>query len=81
VNGDCANVPSVDAMLDHRRPPAGQPRLSCCENIDKDLMTKVVPWVPFQWGNDHDILGADAPHWALDQASGSVGYAHVALTG
>ena len=40
-------IPSVDSQLDKCAVLAGQPRLTCYENLDKYLMTKVVPWVPY----------------------------------
>jgi peptide/nickel transport system substrate-binding protein len=79
VTADVTGVPSVDAMLDHCGPLIGQPRLTCYENLDKYLMTTVVPWVPYQQGNDHHVVSARVTHWTLDQFSGSTGYAHVAL--
>ena len=50
VKGNCTNVPSVNdgarQVLDAR---SAQPRTVCYENLDKKLMTKVVPWVPYLW--------------------------------
>src|SRR5439155_15669375 len=79
VKADVSGIPSVDSMLDQCAPLVGQPRLTCYERLDEYLMTKVVPWVPVQWQNDHHITSARVTQWAFDQSTGSTGYAHVAV--
>ena len=32
-------------------------RTTCWENLDKKLMTQVVPWVPYLWSNNVTIVG------------------------
>jgi peptide/nickel transport system substrate-binding protein len=79
VKADVSGIPSVDSMLHRCAPLVGQPRLACYERLDAYLMTKVVPWVPVQWSNDHHITSARVTQWAFDQSTGSTGYAHVAV--
>jgi peptide/nickel transport system substrate-binding protein len=79
VKADVSGIPSVDSMLHRCAPLSGQPRLTCYERLDAYLMTKVLPWVPVQWSNDHHITSARVTQWAFDQSTGSTGYAHVAV--
>jgi hypothetical protein len=53
--------------------------MTCYENLDKYMMTKVVPWVPYLWSYAQHITAPNVTQWAFDQFSGSVGYAHVAV--
>ena len=46
------NVPSVDTRTRQvRRPDRRRRAPRCYEKLDKTLMTKVVPWVPYLWSN------------------------------
>ena len=40
-----------------QRPSRLRPARPCWENLDKKLMTKVVPWVPYLWPNNVFIVG------------------------
>ncbi len=61
-----------------RRWPA-QPRLACYEDLDRTLMTKVVPWVTCLSPNNVHIVGSDVTQWQFDQFSSNTAYAHVAV--
>jgi hypothetical protein len=48
AKGSISNVPSIDPDIANCEAiPVGQSRLTCWENLDKKLMTKVIPWVPY----------------------------------
>jgi hypothetical protein len=48
ITGNVVDVPNVDARLDHcALVAAGPRRLACYENLDRYMMTRVVPWVPY----------------------------------
>jgi hypothetical protein len=79
VQGNCTGVPSVNSQLDRCSALIGQPRLTCYENLDKYLMTNVVPWVPYMWSLATHITAPNVTKWSFDQFSGSIGYAHVAV--
>ncbi|HEY4348870.1 MAG TPA: ABC transporter substrate-binding protein [Gaiellaceae bacterium] len=81
ITGDCANVPSVNADLDHCSPMTGSARLTCYENLDRKLMTQIVPWVPYLSSLVTHITSPNVTAWSFDQFSGSIGYAHVAVGG
>ena len=77
--GASTDVPSVDSQVDRCGALAGQARLSCYEALDRTLMTKVVPWVPYLFQNVAHIVGPKVTQWGYDQFSASTAYAHVAV--
>jgi peptide/nickel transport system substrate-binding protein len=79
VTGTITGIPSVDPELDRCARLAGQLRLTCYENLDKLLMTKVVPWVPYLFTNGPHIIGSDVTKWGYDQFAGATALAHVAV--
>ncbi len=46
ATGSVNNVPTVDPQINACGKALGQARTTCWENLDKKLMTQVVPWVP-----------------------------------
>ena len=87
VVGDCApydsatglGVPSVDSMLDKCSPLIGQPRLTCYENLDKYLMTNVVPWVPYLSSYVTRITSSNVTHYQYDQFPDDPAYENITL--
>jgi len=79
AKGNLDNIPTIDPQFDHCSKLSGQPRLSCFEGIDKFLMNKVVPWVPYLQAAVVSITGPKVAKWQFDQFSGTTGYAHVAV--
>jgi peptide/nickel transport system substrate-binding protein len=79
VTGNCTGVPSVNKQLDKCSALLGQPRLTCYENIDKDLMSKVVPWVPYLWSTATHITAPNVTKWSFDQFPGGTAYSQVAV--
>ena len=79
VSGNCTNVPSVNSQLDKCNPLIGQPRLTCYENLDKYLMTNVVPWVPYMWSYVTRITSKNVTKYAFDQFATTPAYAHIAV--
>jgi len=79
VKGSVSGVPSVDSQLDHCTGLIGQPRLSCYENLDKYLMTNVVPWVPYMWSYVTRITSKNVTKYGFDQFSTTPAYAHIAV--
>jgi peptide/nickel transport system substrate-binding protein len=79
LTGNVNGIPSVDDQLDRCAVATGQARLTCYENVDRYLMTKVVPWVPYLWQFQAHITGPTVAKWGYDQFSGGIAYAHVAL--
>ena len=79
VKGTVTGIPTVDAQLDRCAALAGGPRLACYESLDRTLMTKVVPWVPYMSVNTVHITGPHVTQWGYDQFSGATALAHVAV--
>jgi hypothetical protein len=88
VTGDCSpynpktgvGVPSINAQLDKcAGVSADQPRLSCYEAIDKNLMTNVVPWVPYLWSYVTRITSNNVTHYQFDQFSTTPAYSQIAV--
>ena len=80
MTGNVNNVPSVDSQLAKCAELADQARLSCYETLDKTMMTKVVPWVPYLFQNTAHIIGSKVTQWQFDQFSSATAYAHVAVS-
>ena len=80
VTGDLANIPNVDSQIDRCAVLIGGARLSCYEALDRTIMTKVVPWVPYLWQYSAHITGPDVTQWQYDQFSSGTAYAHVAVS-
>ena len=49
------------------------------EALDKKLMTTVVPWVPYLWANNVDIVGPKVTHWNYDQFTDGPAYSSVSM--
>jgi peptide/nickel transport system substrate-binding protein len=79
IKGNCRNVPSVDSQIDKCAELIGQSRLTCYENLDKTMMTDVVPWVPYLWSFAQHVTSQNVTKWEFDQFGGSTAYAHVAV--
>jgi peptide/nickel transport system substrate-binding protein len=79
VKGNLNNVPSVNTDVDNCQTKLGDPRVTCWENLDKKLMTQVVPWVPYLFANVATILGPQVTHWSYDQFSDTTAYSQVAV--
>jgi len=72
-------VPNVDADIDKCTAQTGDARNSCWIALDKKLMETVVPWVPYQFRNNVDLIGPAVTQYDFDQSTGETGYAHVAV--
>ena len=79
ATGSVNNVPSVDSDITACSKELGQARTTCWENLDKKLMTQVVPWVPYLWPNNVFIIGPQVTHWNYDQFTDGPAYSSVAV--
>jgi peptide/nickel transport system substrate-binding protein len=80
VTGTITGIPSIDAGIDRCGRLSGPARLACYEGLDKTLMTTVLPWVPFLFGNAAHLTGPHVTQWEFDQFSGATALAHVAVS-
>ena len=78
ATGNIDNVPSVDSAIAVCSAKLAQDRTNCWEGIDRRLMTKVVPWVPYLWPNNVFIIGPNVTNWNYDQFTDGPAYSLVA---
>ncbi len=73
-------VPSVDAKLSQCEILSGGPRVNCWVAFDKYMMTDVVAFVPYMWGNYVNITAPDVTRYVVDQATGSISLTQIAVS-
>jgi peptide/nickel transport system substrate-binding protein len=79
LTGNLKGIPSVDSNIATCQTKLGQDRITCWENLDKKLMTSVVPWIPYLWSNNVFIVGPNVTHWNYDQFSDGPAYSQVSV--
>ncbi len=87
VTGDCSpydaktglGVPSVNTQLDKCAALLNQARLTCFENLDKNMMTNVVPWVPYLSSYVTRITSSNVTKYAFDQFTDTPAYENMAV--
>jgi peptide/nickel transport system substrate-binding protein len=79
VTGDCTNVPSINSQIDRCEPLLGGPRTLCYQNLDKTLMLKIVPWVPWMWSTVTRITSTNVTHYQFDQFSTTPAYSMISV--
>ena len=78
---DISEVPSVDEKLDECNAALGDTRLQCWADLDKMLMEDVVPWVPYLFDNNVDIVSANVKNYSYDQSAGLAAFDQLAVPG
>jgi peptide/nickel transport system substrate-binding protein len=81
ATGNVTNVPTVDPEIAKCSAKLAADRTACWENLDKKLMTEVVPWVPYLWPNNVFIVGPKVTHWNYDQFTDGPAYSLVSVKG
>ena len=79
VTGSTANVPSIDKGIVKCAAKTGGPRVACYAALDRQLTTQVVPWIPYLWRDQLNVLGPDVATWSFDQSACLAGFGHVSL--
>jgi len=87
VTGDCSpldaktgvGVPSVNSQLDKCSVLIDPARQTCYENLDKYLMTNVVPWVPYLWSYVTRITSSNVTHYQFDQFATTPAYTEISV--
>ena len=51
----------------------------CYENLDKTLMTSVVPWVPWLWATVTKITSTNVTQYEFDQSFTTPAYSQIAV--
>jgi len=78
-SADLSNIPSIDSKVDACNKATGAARTTCWEDMDKYLMTSVVPWVPYLDATNIEVVGPAVTKYEYDQFGGTESYAHVAV--
>jgi peptide/nickel transport system substrate-binding protein len=81
VKGSVNHVPSVTKDAQRCGALTGSRRIACYAAIDRKLTTEIVPWIPYMWANQINVLGPDVATWQFDQSATVAGYAHASLKG
>jgi peptide/nickel transport system substrate-binding protein len=72
-------VPSIQSDYDACDKLSGDPRVTCWVNLDKKVMTDIVPWIPYRWATARFTIGPAVTQYVFDQFSGEPAWAHIAL--
>jgi ABC-type transport system substrate-binding protein len=79
VAGSFADIPSVDATIDECNELQDDERLTCWQDLDKELMENVVPWVPYLDASNVDIIGPAVTKYEYDQFAGEAAFSRLAV--
>jgi peptide/nickel transport system substrate-binding protein len=79
VKGNVNNVPSIDSLATRCGALIGNARVTCYANVDRVLTQDIVPWIPYMWANQVNIISPTVAKWQFDQSSGWTAFAHVAV--
>jgi peptide/nickel transport system substrate-binding protein len=79
---DVTEVPSVDEKVDECKAlEPGAERFQCWAELDQQLMEEVVPWVPYLFDNNVDVLSDNVQNYSFDQFAGLAAYDSLAVPG
>jgi peptide/nickel transport system substrate-binding protein len=72
-------VPSVEDKLAECAPLTGEERITCYAELDQLLMEEVVPWVPYLFDNNVDVISTRIVNYSFDQFAGNAALDHMAI--
>jgi peptide/nickel transport system substrate-binding protein len=73
------NVPSIQSDYDACDVKSGDDRVNCWADLDKKVMTAIVPWIPYRWATARFTIGPAVSKWEFDQFSGEPAWCHMAV--
>jgi peptide/nickel transport system substrate-binding protein len=79
ASGTITGIPTVDPQINKCNALTGNPRVSCWAALDRTLMEKVVPWVPYLSAQNLNVISPNVTQWSYDQFSDATAFAHVAV--
>ncbi len=80
ATGSINNVPSIDADIKACQAADGPAAAQACYmSLDKKLMTKIIPWVPYLWSSVTRITSKNVTQYQFDQFGTTPSYAHIAV--
>jgi peptide/nickel transport system substrate-binding protein len=75
------SVPSVDDKVKQCNGQVGDQRIACWANLDKFLMTDVVPVIPWLFDFTVNIISSRVLNFTYDQDGSEIAFDHLALAG
>ena len=72
-------VPSAEDKIDECKGLLDEERTTCWAELDRELMENIVPWVPYLFDNNIDVLSARINNYAFDQFAGLAAYDQMAI--
>jgi peptide/nickel transport system substrate-binding protein len=79
---DVTDVPSVDDKVEECSAlDPGDERYQCWADLDQQLMEDVVPWVPYLFDTNVDILSESIENYSFDQFAGLSAFDSMAVPG
>lgn len=79
---EVTQVPSVDDKITEcEETPAGQERFACWAELDQTIMEEVVPWIPWLFDKDVDVVSDRLVNYVWDQSQGNMALDQIGLRG
>ena len=79
---DVTEVPSVDEKVEECAAlEPGDERFQCWAELDQQIMEEVVPWVPYLFDNNIDIISENVQNYSFDQFAGLAAFDSMAVPG
>jgi hypothetical protein len=78
---DVTDVPDVEDKLSECTGAVDEARFQCWADLDTQLMEEVVPWVPYLFDNNLDIISSNVTHYSFDQFAGLADFGQMAVSG
>jgi peptide/nickel transport system substrate-binding protein len=73
------SVPSADDKIAECKAAAGDARTTCWAELDKMLMEEIVPWVPYLFDNNVDVISTRITNYSFDQFAGLAAFDQMAI--
>jgi ABC-type oligopeptide transport system substrate-binding subunit len=74
------DVPSADPQIEECARATDDERTQCWAELDEYLMDEVVPWVPYLFDNNVDIISGNVVNYTFDAFAGMVALDHIGVT-
>jgi hypothetical protein len=74
-------TPSLDEKGDECTALTGDERVQCWADMDKQVMEQVVPWVPYLFDNQVDLLSPNLTNYSFDQSASLAAFDQLAVNG
>ena len=78
---EVTEVPSVDDRIKECNPTTDEERIQCWADFDEYVSTEVVPWVPYLFDNNVDVVSTNVVNYTFDQFHGGVALDQIGLVG